>query len=220
MLVRKYYTKDIRDYEDDNRTSILKLCRTLSLSGLIDLVRLGNNMISEEEAGELVDDYIAEYGIKAAYDEIKDCLFGRQVKEDGEPNGDSLELDKYETLTDIYNMFYQQLKCMGTSYGDFWRMTTKDVYREFEGAEQYNINKINMEMMIAHAQASMNGAAVWGKLEKEPPRLKTQEQVERDNVVVYNGRTMSKDDAMMYLSMELAAHRAKRQAEKEARLRG
>lgn len=50
MLVKNFYLKDIKQYEDETCNNILSFFDNIKFSNMIDLIKLGNNNCSEEQA--------------------------------------------------------------------------------------------------------------------------------------------------------------------------
>ena len=58
MLIKHFYLKDIKKYEDETGNNILNFFNDIRFSYIIDLVRLGNNYCSEEQACNILDEYL------------------------------------------------------------------------------------------------------------------------------------------------------------------
>ena len=167
MLVTKYYLSDIRDYEDTTGNSVLGLFQEISVSNLITLVMLGNRSVTEKQASTLIDVYLQEHSIIEAYEQVKEKLLGK-IDIDDE---NSINLKEYKSLTDIYTNMCMEIMALGVSYSEFWSMTTTDMYRVFDSIIIKIQNEINQQLAIGHRNAMMTGAAVWGKLEADPPSV-------------------------------------------------
>ena len=50
MLVSRYYIKDIKEYEDINRKSLLDNFKDMTIDGLIELIKLGNRNCDDDTA--------------------------------------------------------------------------------------------------------------------------------------------------------------------------
>jgi len=55
MLVKNFYLNDIKKYELEHEISVLSLFRNMSITNVVGLIQLGNNMCSEEEACGILD---------------------------------------------------------------------------------------------------------------------------------------------------------------------
>ena len=183
MLVTKYYLSDIRDYEDETGKSVLDLFQEISVSNLITLVMLGNRSVTEKQASTLIDVYLQEHSILEAYEQVKEKLLGK-IDIDDE---NSIDLKEYESLTDIYTNMCMQIMALGVSYSEFWSMTTTDMYRVFDSIIIKIQNEINQQLAIGHRNAMMTGAAVWGKLEADPPSVDFGEKKDVPDVVYVEG---------------------------------
>ena len=60
---------------------------------------------------------------------------------------------------------------VGLSYQEFWSMNTKEMYKVFNSIAVKIQNETNRELSNYHTLAAMVGGAVWGKLQKDPPRI-------------------------------------------------
>jgi len=183
MLVTKYYLSDIRDYEDTTGKSVLGLFQEISVSNLITLVMLGNRSVTEKQASTLLDVYLQEHSILEAYEQVKEKLLGK-IDIDDE---NSIDLKEYKSLTDIYTNMCMEIMALGVSYSEFWSMTTTDMYRVFDSIIIKVQNEINQQLAIGHRNAMMTGAAVWGKLEADPPSVDFGEKRDVPDVVYVEG---------------------------------
>lgn len=171
-LIRGYKLIDIKEYEYSTGNSVLKIFNNISISGLITLVSLGNNSCEEEMASQLLDKYLEEHNIEQAFRECRTELLGENSENDKEyGEGQSIDITSYETLTDIYMKFCMQLMSIGLSYNEFWSMTTREMYRVFNSIVIKMQNETNRELSNYHTLAAMIGGAVWGKLQKDPPKV-------------------------------------------------
>ena len=185
-LVRKFYLKDIKEYEDETGNSILKFFNDIKISNLIELIKLGNNNCEDDVAYRILDYYLSIEGntILTAILEIKEKLLGISGTSDDElvDNNDMIDITKFETLTDLYTHFSMQLMSVGLSYSEFWSMNTKEMYSVFNSICIKMQNETNRELSNYHTLAAMIGGAVWGKLQKDAPRVDfTKNNIEEDN---------------------------------------
>lgn len=185
-LVRKFYLKDIKEYEDETGNSILKFFNDIKISNLIELIKLGNNNCEDDVAYRILDYYLSIEGntILTAILEIKEKLLGTSETSDDElvDNNDMIDITKFESLTDLYTHFSMQLMSVGLSYSEFWAMNTSEMYSVFNSICIKMQNETNRELSNYHTLAAMIGGAVWGKLQKDAPRVDfTKNDIEEDN---------------------------------------
>lgn len=169
MLVKRFNLREIKEYEEDTGTSILDLFNdVLGDNSLIELIKLGNKNCDDRRASDILDLYLESgNNYSQAFLEIKECLLGKDIEE-GEGGIDAKD---YSSLTDIYNDLCMQLMSIGVSYGEFWNMTTKDMYRVFDSIKVKIQSDMQRQLNLNHTLAAMVGGAVWGKLDKEPPKV-------------------------------------------------
>lgn len=174
MLIRNFYLKDIKEYEDATGNSILSFFDKVTFSNIIELIMLGNKC-SETQACNILDDYMAEKEentMVSAMLEIKEKLLGIGDNDDNTiDEKDKIDISKYNTLTDVYSEFGMELMSVGLSYSEFWSMSTKEMYRVFNSICIKMQNDTNRELNNFYILAAMVGASVWGKLQKEPPKV-------------------------------------------------
>ena len=120
--------------------------------------------------------------------EIKEKLLGygnnNEIDENSE---DTVDITKYNSLTELYMHFNMQLMSVGLSYSEFWSMNTKEMYSVFNSICVKMQNETNRELSNYHTLAAMIGGAVWGKLQKEPPKVNlTQHQEEDNSLLIVN----------------------------------
>ena len=174
MIVKNFYLKDIKKYEEDTGKNILSFFNDIKFSNLIDLIRLGNNNCSEEQAAEMLEKYLANDNntIVSVMLEIKEGLLGIGDNNDNDvPDEDKIDITNYNSLTDLYNNFNMQLMSVGLGYSEFWSMNTKEMYRVFNSICIKIQNETNRELSNYHILAAMVGGAVWGKLQKDAPKV-------------------------------------------------
>lgn len=175
MLVKNYKLDDIRKYEEETGNNILSYFNEIKFTGLIDLVRLGNNNCSEEEASDIIDAYFSRgFTYVDAMIEIKEKLLGKGANKSGDEEDSSLmDITGYGSLTQLYETYAWQLMSVGfPSYSEFWDLSTYSLYRVFSSIMIKRENDINQSLSLAHSEAGMIGAAVWGKLKGKPPQVK------------------------------------------------
>ena len=175
MLVKNFYLKDIKQYEDETGNNILSFFNDIKFYNMIDLIRLGNNNCSEEQASNILEKYLVEddnNSIVSAMLEIKEALLGLGDNNDNDvPDEDKVDITSYNSLTDLYMNFNMQLMSVGLSYSEFWAMNTKEMYRVFNSICIKIQNETNRELSNYHTLAAMVGGAVWGKLQKDAPKV-------------------------------------------------
>lgn len=174
MLIRNFYLSDIKKYEDKTGNNILSFFNDIKFSNIIDLIKLGNGNCSEEEASEILDNYLKEKEntTLSAILEIKEALLGIGDNTDNDVSDeDKIDITSYDSLTELYTQFNMQLMSVGLSYSEFWAMNTKEMYRVFNSICVKIQNETNRELSNYHTLAAMVGGAVWGKLQKEPPKV-------------------------------------------------
>ena len=174
MLVRNFNLKDIKEYEDSTGANILSFFDNISFSNLIELVKLGNGKCDEDLACKIIEDYLSipDNTLLSGILEIKEKLLGygnnNEIDENSE---DTVDITKYSSLTDLYTHFSMQLMSVGLSYSEFWAMNTKEMYRVFNSICIKIQNETNRELSNYHTLAAMVGGAVWGKLQKDAPKV-------------------------------------------------
>ena len=190
MLVRNFNLKDIKEYEDSTGANILNFFNDISFSNLIELVKLGNGKCDEDLACRIIEDYLSIPGntLLSGILEIKEKLLGygnnNEIDENSE---DTVDITKYNSLTELYMHFNMQLMSVGLSYSEFWAMNTKEMYSVFNSICVKMQNVTNRELSNYHTLAAMIGGAVWGKLQKEPPKVNlTQHQEEDNSLLIVN----------------------------------
>ena len=77
-------------------------------------------------------------------------------------------------------------------------MTTKEMYKVFNSIAIKMQNETNRELNNYHTLAAMIGGAVWGKLQKEPPRV----NIVKDNSEVED---MDVEDAILVAQLNSLA---------------
>ena len=198
MLVKNFYLKDIKKYEDETGNNILSFFNDIKFSNMIDLIRLGNNNCSEEQASKILEEYLAQdnHTILSVMLEIKENLIGIGDNNDNDVDDeDKIDITNYSSLTELYNNFNMQLMSVGLSYSEFWAMNTKEMYRVFNSICIKIQNETNRELSNYHTLAAMVGGAVWGKLQKDAPKVNmtpvnTNKDVD-DDVAIINAKLKS-----------------------------
>lgn len=172
MLVRRFNLKDIRDYEDETNESILEYFDHISVLNLLKLVSLGNSRCTLEEASKILDEYLQEHEFLDAVYEIRDKLIGKVRDDDSkEEIADSIDITKYNSLSELYDTYCMQLMSVGFSYSEFWDLSTNTLFKVFNSINIKRENEINQNLQLAHTQAALIGQAVWGKLQRKPPSV-------------------------------------------------
>lgn len=198
LLVRNFYLKDIKKYEDETGNNILSFFNDIKFSNMIDLIRLGNNNCSEEQACAMLEKYLANdsNSIVSVMLEIKENLLGIGDNSDNDvPDEDKVDITNYNSLTDLYTQFNMELMSVGLSYSEFWAMNTKEMYRVFNSICIKIQNETNRELSNYHTLAAMVGRAVWGKLQKDAPKVNmtpiNRDKDVDDDVAVINAKLKS-----------------------------
>lgn len=198
MLVRNFYLKDIKKYEDETGNNILSFFNDIKFSNMIDLIRLGNNNCSEEQACDMLEKYLANdsNSIVSVMLEIKENLLGIGDNSDNDvPDEDKVDITSYNSLTDLYTQFNMELMSVGLSYSEFWAMNTKEMYRVFNSICIKIQNETNRELSNYHTLAAMVGGAVWGKLQKDAPKVNmtpiNRDKDVDDDVAIINAKLKS-----------------------------
>lgn len=197
-IIKNFNLIDIKRYEDETSNNILSFFDDIRFSNIIELVRLGNGNCSEEKASELLDDYLStDKTLLDAVLEIKESLLGIGDNDDNDvADSDKMDITKYNSLTDLYIEYSMQLMSVGLQYNEFWNMNTKEMYRVFNSIVIKLQNETNRELSNFHTLAAMVGGAVWGKLDKEPPRVNMVSQREA------NANGLDVDDMIMIAKLK------------------
>ena len=178
MLVRRFNLKDIRDYEDETNESILEYFNNISIFNLLKLVSLGNSRCTLEEASKILDEYLEEHEFLDAVYEIRDKLIGKVRDDDSkEEIADSIDITKYNSLSELYDTYCMQLMSVGFSYSEFWDLSTNTLFKVFNSINIKRENEINQNLQLAHTQAALIGQAVWGKLQRKPPSVNLEKPI-------------------------------------------
>jgi hypothetical protein len=206
MLIRSFNLLDIKNYEYTTGNNILSYFNDIKFDNILDLISLGNNNCGKEAASIILDNYLKSgKSYVDAILEIKEALIGKGANdEDDVDEEDKVDISKYESLTDLYIYFSMQLLSVGLSYQEFWSMNTKEMYKVFNSIAIKMQNETNRELNNYHTLAAMIGGAVWGKLQKEPPRV--QMVKDRDTEV----EDMDVDDAILVAKLKSLAGRNKK----------
>lgn len=173
MLIRSFNLIDIKKYENDTGKNILSFFDNIKFENILDLISLGNGNCGAECASDILDNYLKNgNNLMDAILEIKQSLVGVGSNSDDDiDEADKIDISKYDSLTDLYISFSMQLMSVGISYNEFWSMNTKEMYKVFNSIAVKMQNETNRELSNYHTLAAMIGGAVWGKLQKEPPRI-------------------------------------------------
>ena len=165
---------------------------------MIELIRLGNNNCSKEQASKILDEYLAQdnHTILSVMLEIKENLIGIGDNNDNDVDDeDKIDITNYSSLTELYNNFNMQLMSVGLSYSEFWAMNTKEMYRVFNSICIKIQNETNRELSNYHTLAAMVGGAVWGKLQKDAPKVNmvpvNRDKDVDDDVAIINAKLKS-----------------------------
>lgn len=198
MLIRNFNLIDIKNYENETGNNILSFFNDIKFSNLIDLIKLGNGGCDDETASMILENYLAneDKTLLDAMLEIKETLLGVGDNNDSDvPDEDKIDITKCNSLTDLYINFNMQLMSVGLNYSEFWSMNTKEMYRVFSSILIKMQNDTNRELSNYHTLAAMVGGAVWGKLQKEPPKVRMNHENDNkdvdDNVAIINAKLKS-----------------------------
>ena len=202
MLVKSFNLMDIKKYELETGDNILEYFSDFSINKLLNLISLGNNNCNLEVSAEILDRYFKENKtILDAILEIKRNLIGIGDNEDVEiDESETIDISKYNSLTDLYISFSMQLMSVGLGYNEFWSMNTKEMYKVFNSIQIKMQNETNRELSNYHTLAAMVGSAVWGKLQKEAPRV----NLVKDKVEVED---MDLEDALLVANLTRFANK-------------
>lgn len=201
MIVRGFNLLDIKKYEYETGDNILSYFEDIKFDNILELISLGNNNCGKETAGEILDDYMKSgKSYVDAVLEIKEMLIGKGANDDNsDDETDIIDISEYKSLTDLYIKFSMQLLSVGLSYQEFWSMNTTEMYKVFNSIVIKMQNETNRELNNYHTLAAMIGGAVWGKLQKEPPRVQL---VKDENVDVED---MDVEDAILVAKLKSLA---------------
>lgn len=97
-----------------------------------------------------------------------------------EENETGIEVSKYKCATDIFMEIGMNLTSVGMSFSEFWSMNTIEMHKMFKSIITRIKNDTDRELAIGHTMAAMIGQAVWGKLDKEPPKMNIEQYDEDD----------------------------------------
>ena len=195
MLVSSFKLIDIRNYETNNNISLFDYFSNLSIHVTIDLVALSLNL-STEEASEILDNYLYYHPYLEVVQEIRECILGNKGGEGNQDtNSTKLDTSEFKTVTDLYIYYCMQLMSVGMSYGDFWSMNTKELFRVFNAILLKVENEANRQLNAYHTLAALVGSAVWGKLPKDVPKVEITEQ----------GKKTREDEEIELLAIKLKA---------------
>lgn len=173
MIVKQFFIKDLKNYETDTGDSVIKLFNEFDIRNLLILISLGNGCCSIEDASIILDNYLIESeenSVISALQDIRKCLLGETASETDDTQ-EGIDITKYRNITALYNEICSQLMSSGINWSEFWDMTTTDIYLAYDGIRTKNNNELNKELAMYHNLAHMVGAAVWGKLGNEIPRV-------------------------------------------------
>lgn len=198
MLISSFKLIDIRNYETNNNISLFDYFSNLSVSVTIDLISLSLNL-STEEASDVLDNYLLNHPYLEVVQEIRECILGNKGGEEGESldssSSSTLDTSEFNTVTDLYIYYCMQLMSVGMSYGDFWSMNTKELFRVFNAILLKVENEANRQLNAYHTLAALVGSAVWGKLPKDVPKVEITEQ----------GKKTREDEEIELLAIKLKA---------------
>lgn len=169
-LIKRFVLSDLRDLEFElPKGTILDIFKTASVSGILQLISIGNGGISMEDASSILQEYLEDPNNSyiGAFKELRNAIFPQTSEEDQE----SLQI-QYESLTDILNTYCMQLGAAGISMGDFWDLDTYRLFKVMHSINEKLALETNQKLQVAHAQAALIGAAFAGKLPKEAPSIK------------------------------------------------
>lgn len=183
-LVKSFNLKDIREYEYTNDRNVLDLFKSFKICNLLELIIIGNNMCSEDDAINKLDTYLENGGsVLDAFLDIKEELTGKRKNEDSDTeNSELIDISKYESLTELYDEYCAMLMKENFGYSEFWDLSTRNLFRIFETLSIKRQNEINQSLSLAHAQAAMFGQAMAGKLKRKPPQVKLTEDRSKKDV--------------------------------------
>lgn len=180
MLINRLELKDIREYEISNKCSLLDMLSELSVLTIIEFIKLGNiGVDTDEQAGDILDEYFQTHSLIDAYDEIRDYLVGKYYVQ--KENSESTETENYKSLTDLYTKIGIELRTHAKlGYSEFWNMSVDDMYIEFNVLNEKYLSDKQDKLNDMHLQALWNAAAMIGKLDSKPPQLLNKEEYRDD----------------------------------------
>lgn len=167
MFDLDFKIKDLISYEEVNDTNILKSLQFGETDTITDLIVIGSGC-SADEAVERLDKALQNSTLAEIINDIVYCLIGKQKINEDTPTMDKKD---YESLTDVFEIMYQQLKIVdGLSLSDFMNMSVRYLYRYADGVQKSYILKKNEELQSQYSNVAMLMSALGGKL-KECPQL-------------------------------------------------
>ena len=167
MFDLDFKIKDLISYEEVNDTNILKSLQFGETDTITDLIVIGSGC-SADEAVERLDKALQNSTLDEIINDIVYCLIGKQKINEDTPTMDKKD---YESLTDVFEIMYQQLKIVdGLSLSDFMNMRVRYLYRYADGVQKSYILKKNEELQSHYSNVAMLMSALGGKL-KECPQL-------------------------------------------------
>ena len=168
-LIKQFYLKDIKNFEDNTGLNIIKIFDDCRMCEILELVRLGNNNCSLDEASNILELYLRSgKNYIDAVKELQLCLFGNNNSKE---KGDIVDITQYDSLTALYRKFCSDLLCDGLTYSEFWQMNTDEMYKIANIINIKNINEMNRQLYIGYINAGLSGQSHWGKLQKDIPQI-------------------------------------------------
>lgn len=208
MLIKAFNLIDIKKYEIETGDNILEYFNNFSILNMLNLISLGNNNCDLSKASDILDSYLKENKtILDAILEIKKNLIGIGDNEDIDiDEEDTVNIKDYNSLTDLYISYSMQLMSVGLTYNEFWSMNTKEMYKVFNSIQIKLQNETNRELSNYHTLAAMVGSAVWGKLQRDAPKI---------DIVKHNREVDDMDEDSALLVAKLGALAAKHNKREE-----
>ena len=193
-LIQSFNIRDIKEYERNNRVSIIDMLQGIDFENLGELVRLGNPGISEEDAFEIMDDYImAGHTVLDIYEEIRKGLFGENTNSE---NKETRDLSNYKNLTSFYSEILGDLRTYDDlGYSEAWSMNTDDLFLEFEILSKRLMDKTQADINNGHMLAVFLAQALSGNLPQEPPQINKAKKAPKKD----NGLSDNANNAMILL---------------------
>lgn len=211
MLFSNFKLIDIRIYEEENGCSVFDIFKNVSVQGIINMINLCHKNLDKIECAQLLDDYLnSGHTLLDALNELKDALLGTNINEKEEGAEDFIDIAEYKCLTDLYIHFSMQLMSVGLSYSEFWNMSTVEMYKVFNSIAIKMQNETNRELSNYHTLAAMIGGAVWGKLQKKPPHVDIQTNINKNN------DDMDADDALLVSQLKAFAYSHNKRLKEES----
>lgn len=167
-ITKEFIIKDVLNYELLNDINIFDELSQGNLFIILDLIKLGNNNCSDEEAETILNKAVKEIGFDNVVEELAYELIGKRPDE----NDKTTDSNKYSSFTEVLEDFYDSVQSVDKNFGlsEFWNISTKYLYKYADGVQKRFINDKNQELQTQYSNVVMFGQMLAGKL-KECPQL-------------------------------------------------